>query len=191
MGDSLRQDYIAAASALAPQIKAANEELDSCRRLPPGLAKAINDAGLFHLYLPRSMGGPEVDPLTCFHVIEEISRWDGSVGWCTLLSSAASLFPGWLKAEVGKAMLGQPPDLRMAASFRPIGEARIVDGGYRVTGRWDYASGVDHANWLAPNCKLMDANGPRLTPAGAPETRMVMFPAETATIHDTWFTMGM
>ena len=95
------------------------------------------------------------------------------MGWCTLLAIDASLFTGWLKAEVGKSMFGQPPELRAAASFRPIGEARIVDGGYRVTGRWDYASGVDNANWLAANCKVVDANGPRLTPAGTPETRMV------------------
>ena len=191
MRDTLQQSHVTAAASLAPQIEAAKEQLDRGRRLPPELAQAIDDVDLFHLYLPRSMGGPEVEPLTAFYVVEEISRRDGSVGWCTLLAIDASLFTGWLKSEVGKSMFGQPPELRGAVSFRPIGEARIVDGGYRVTGRWDYASGVDNANWLAANCKVMDASGPRLTPAGTPETRMVMFPAETATIHDTWFTMGM
>ena len=188
---NIQQDYVASAVALVPQIRALREELESERRMPAALAQALAQAGLLRLYLPRSMGGPEVDPITYFHVIEELSRVDGSVGWCAFLSSDATIFAGWLKSDVGKAMFGEPPDARMAASFRAIGDARPVDGGYLVNGRWDYASGIDHANWLATQCRVVNDNGPRLGPAGAPETRMVMMPAESATIHDTWFPMGM
>ena len=121
------------------------------------LVRSLDQAGFFHLWLPRSMGGPEVDPITSFRIIEEISRVDGSVGWCAMLSVMGTLFAGWLSADVGKSMFGEPPEARIAESFRALGEAKSVDGGYLVSGRWDYASGVNHANWLALSCKVMDS----------------------------------
>ena len=66
-----------------------------------------------------------------------------------------------------------------------------VDGGYRVSGRWDYASGVDHASWLLCTCNVEDNNGPLLTAEGTPVTRVLFAPAQAATIIDTWDVMGM
>ncbi|MFQ6031248.1 MAG: acyl-CoA dehydrogenase family protein, partial [Dehalococcoidia bacterium] len=156
MRQTLSGDFIAAARALAPEIQAAREELDTARRLPIRVVQALTEAGLFQLFLPRSMGGPEVDPITFFHVIEELSMMDGSVGWCALLSSAGSIYAGSLSVDVGRSLFGQPPDFRGAGSFRPLGEARIVEGGYRVSGRWDYASGIDHARHLFFSCRVVD-----------------------------------
>ncbi len=191
MVNAAHQDFIANAIALKPTIRQYREELDSGNRLPPELARQLNEAGLFQLALPRSMGGPESDPLTSFRVIEELSRVDGSVGWCAMLSSSCSLFAGWLTADVGRAMFGQPPDFRMAGSIRPQGEALVVDGGYRLRGQWDYASGVHHANWLLCTCKLVDANGPLTNPDGTPQIRTLLAPAEAAVLHDTWAVVGL
>jgi len=191
MRAALRQDLVAYATALAPQISAVRDELESGGHLPAALVQALDQAGLMQLYLPRSMGGPEVDPISSYHIIEEISKVDGSVGWCTFLSSVGCYYSGWLKAEVGRELYGSDPHVRIAASFRALGEAKAVDGGYIVTGRWDYASGIDHANWLAVGCRVADEKGPRLTPTGKPEERMFMVPAEHAAIHDTWSPMGM
>ena len=187
----MRQDFVAQAVALAPQIRSARDELESVRQLPAALVQSLDQAGLMQLYLPRSMGGPEVDPISSYHVIEEISKVDGSVGWCTFLSSVGCYFSGWLKAEVGRELYGNNPHVRIAASFRALGEAQAVDGGYQVTGQWDYASGIDHANWLAVSCRVMDKEGLRLTPSGDPVNRMFMVSAEHATIYDTWNPMGM
>ena len=85
-----------------------------------------NAIELFHYSLPRSMGGPELDPITSFLVIEELSKADGSVGWCSLISSAFVWYAGSISAEVGHALFGQPPDACGAGSFRPVGEARVV-----------------------------------------------------------------
>ena len=191
MVNAVNQDLIANAVALKPTISQYREELDSGARLPAGLARELNKAGLFQLALPRSMGGPESDPLTSFRVIEELSKVDGSVGWCAMLSSSCSLFAGWLNADVGRAMFGQPPDFRMAGSIRPQGEALVVDGGYRLRGRWDYASGVHHANWLLCTCKIVDANGPLTNPDGSPLIRTLLAPAEAAVLHDTWSVVGL
>jgi alkylation response protein AidB-like acyl-CoA dehydrogenase len=75
--------------------------------------------------------------------------------------------------------------------MRPEGKAYPVDGGYRVQGRWDFASGIQHANWLICTCMVMDGDTPRRLPTGAPETRALMVPAIDATIVDTWSVVGM
>jgi alkylation response protein AidB-like acyl-CoA dehydrogenase len=192
MGQATPQDdVVAMARRLVPHIRAKREELETARRVPASLVQAIAEAGLFQLHLPRSMGGLELPPLTSFRVIEEFSRVDGSVGWCTMIANAASFFAGRLCPEAGRDLFGQPPDVRIAGSLRPEGKAYTVDGGYRVEGRWDFASGVDHARWLLCTCTIMDGDEPRLAPDGTPELRHLLVPAADATIVDTWSVVGM
>jgi alkylation response protein AidB-like acyl-CoA dehydrogenase len=119
MRHPMTDEVVTAAFNLAPHLHAAREEGVATRRVPPALAEALAAAGLFQRHLPRSMGGPELPPLTAFRVIKALSQADGSVGWCTMIATAVSLFAGWLPAEVGRAMCGQPPDLRVAGSLRP------------------------------------------------------------------------
>ncbi len=186
-----QDDMIASAVNLIPHIEACRDELETLRHLPPSLAKAMTHAGIFQLHLPRTMGGPEHPPLTSFRVVEELSKVDGSVGWCAMLAGSGSLLAGWLRPEVGRELLGHPPDIRMAGSIRPEGRAYPVADGYRVQGQWNFASGVHHANWLFCTCLVMDGDQPRLTSAGIPETRSLWVPAEAATIVDTWSVVGM
>ena len=191
MRPTLSHDVVAAAMDLAPHIRAVRDDLDTARQLPPSLAQAMTAAGLLQLYLPRSVGGPETPPLTVFRAIEELSKIDGSVGWCAMIGTAVSLFMGWLPPAVSRELFGQPPDVRIAGSLRPEGQAHPVDGGYRVSGRWDFASGVHHANWLFCSCKIMDGAQPKLNAAGMPLTRTMIVPAAAATIVDTWSVVGM
>ena len=177
------EDVVAVARGLQAEIRNAREEVEANRRLPFPLVEKMEQAGLFRLSLPQSMGGPECDPLTSFAAVEELSRADGSVGWCSMLSSTCSLFAGFLPSDVGRAMFGEPPSFRMAGSIRPEGRAVVVDGGYRASGRWDYASGINHANWLLCTCVIEDG--------GLPETRSLLAPMEAATVHDNWSTVGM
>jgi alkylation response protein AidB-like acyl-CoA dehydrogenase len=76
-----------AAIGLAEQIRAANDEIERGRRLPPSIAAAMKDAGVFGMAMPRGWGGPELDPLTQFRVIEALAMADGSVGWCAMIGS--------------------------------------------------------------------------------------------------------
>src|SRR3984893_7212325 len=89
-------DVIAGAKRLVPLILAARDECEQIRRVPPEVAKALAAAGLLQMFLPRSMGGPELAPLTVFLAIEEISQADGSVGWWALIATARPVGPGWV-----------------------------------------------------------------------------------------------
>jgi alkylation response protein AidB-like acyl-CoA dehydrogenase len=86
-------DHFAAARRLEPLVALLRDRLDHERRLPDELVQAIHDAGLFSMWLPHSVGGAELPPLAFLEVIEELSRQDGSVGWCTAIAASPARFP--------------------------------------------------------------------------------------------------
>jgi indole-3-acetate monooxygenase len=184
-------DVVATAASLAPLITAASEEGEARRCTPPRVVEALAAAGLLQMFLPRAIGGRELPPLVAFRAIEEVSKADGSVGWCTMIATVLSLFTGWLDADIARAMVGTPADLRAAGSLRPQGEAREANGGYRVSGRWNFASGVTYADWLYCTCRVMDGSAPRMTAAGIPLTRAAWIPASVARVDDTWSVVGL
>ena len=182
---------VAAAMALAPAVRAAADDAERMRQTPPALAAEITRAGIYQMYLPRSVGGPETPPLTAFRVVEALSRVDGSVGWCAMIATAISMSVGRLPVEVGRELAGTPADYRGAGSARPGGQAWAVPGGYRVKGRWNFASGIQNARWLYCTCIMMNGDMPAVTAAGAPVLRGVWIPRASVTIVDTWQVMGM
>jgi alkylation response protein AidB-like acyl-CoA dehydrogenase len=193
--DSPLPDIVAAAQALAPAVRAARAEAERMRQTPPALAAEMTRAGIYQMYLPRSMGGPEMAPLTVFQVVEELSRADGSVGWCAMIANAMALNVGRLPAEVGRELAGTPADYRAAGSARPggpsAGRVWAVPGGYRLRGQWNFASGIDNARWLYCTAIMMDGDTPIRNAAGRPVLRALWVPRESVTIVDTWSVMGM
>ena len=191
MSDIQTHDPVAAAKALASQIKAARAEIQSQSQLPDSLAEAMAQAGLFQLYVPAAIGGPETDPITAFKAVEELSKVDGSVGWCSFVASAISMYTAWVPGQLGRTLFGPPLDVRAAGSFRPTADALLVDGGYKIGGRWNYVSGVDHANWLFLNCNIVNESGPVHDDQDEPVTRMMIVPRSAGVVEKTWSTMGM
>lgn len=182
---------MAAAEALAPQVRAAREEAERLRHVPPHIAEAMAGAGFLQMYLPKALGGPQLSPLAVFRIVETLSRADGSIGWCSMIATAQSASACWFPLEVGRAMAGEPADLRLAGSIRPLGKAVPVDGGYRVSGQWDFASGVHHAKWLMCTCVILDGDKPRRDPSGQPVWRVMWVPKAQGRIVDTWTVLGL
>jgi alkylation response protein AidB-like acyl-CoA dehydrogenase len=183
-------DILVAARALAPQIRAAAEEIERERRLPLPLVQAMTEAGIFRMPMPRAWGGPEVDPLTQVRIVEELSYADPSVGWCAMIGSDGGYFTAFLDDAVGRALY---PDLDYVtgSSTRPTGRAVVVDGGYRVSGRWQFSSGCQHSTYLVGNCVVFDEAGQRFLEDGMPVSRLCYLPAERCQILDTWTTTGL
>jgi alkylation response protein AidB-like acyl-CoA dehydrogenase len=184
-------DLTAVARQLGAQIRAGRQEAEELRQTLPALADSNAKAGLYRMYLPRSAGGPEMSPPAAFSAIEELSKADGSVGWNTMIASVLSFFVGWLAPGVARGMCGEPANLRVTGSLRPQGGAWPVDGGYRVKGQWNFASGIRNANWLHCTCMVMDGDKPEITATGTPRVRVMWVPAGAATIKDTWSVIGM
>ncbi|HEY6438703.1 MAG TPA: acyl-CoA dehydrogenase family protein [Acetobacteraceae bacterium] len=180
-----------AARALAPLIHGFAEEIERSRRLPLPLVDAMAQAGLFRLWVPRALDGEEADPMTLVRVVEEISRADGSVGWCVAIGGGSGVFGGYLPSVSAREIYRGDPNVRMAGSFRPFGEAVVVDGGYRVTGRWPLGSGCQHSPWIVGSCRILDSAEPRLSADGTPVTRILLFPVADCEIADTWHSIGL
>ena len=187
----MAETLLEAAKNLLPMIRANLDRIDSDCQLPPELASAMAEKGLFSLYVPRSLGGPESDPLTAFQVVEEISRVDGSTGWCAFNGTALTAAVSRISVAAAKELFGDPPDIRGSGSARSGGTAKLTEGGYVVNGRWNYLSGVDHAKCLFLNCDVVDDNGPVLSEDGNPVTRVAVVPLEAGTVHENWSTLGM
>jgi len=183
---------LAAARALLPRIRAAAEEIERERRLPVALVRALADAGLFRMSLPPSLGGPAIDPLTRFEVIEAVATADAATAWCLEIgSSVAWMVGGWLREDVARAILCRHPyDLVCGAVAVPRGHARPVPGGYRLTGRWPWGSGCTHSAWIAGAGVVAD-DGASPGPTGAPVVRVFVVPASEVEIIDTWTSIGL
>jgi alkylation response protein AidB-like acyl-CoA dehydrogenase len=138
------------------------------------------------------LGGLEVPPLTFYEVVEAIARLDGSTGWCAFIGGSDGLVGASLAPQTAEAMFGHNPQVILAGSVAPAGTATVVAGGYRVSGRWPYASGSQHCTWVFGGCQVLDGGELRLTAPGVPEVRMVLIPATQATIlEDTWEVSGL
>jgi indole-3-acetate monooxygenase len=152
---SIRPDagpaLLGAARALLPRIRAAAEGGERERRLPVSLVRDLADAGLFRMFLPPSLGGVAVDPLTRFEVIEAVATADAATAWCLEIGSGlAWMVGGWLREDVARAILcGHPYDLVCGAVAVARGRARRVPGGYRLDGRWPWGTGCTHSTWIA------------------------------------------
>ena len=188
-----RGDIVEAARTLMPRIRECAEQIEREGRLPGELVQALAEAGIFRMLAPRAIGGGEIDPLTHFEVIEALSQADGSVGWCATIGSGGGWLASFLRPDVGYQLVARDPYAVMAGSLGlpPGARAVAVDGGYRVSGRWAFASGCLHAKWLSGHTVVLDGDTPRLRPDGSPVTRVMIFPADEARIIDTWSVMGL
>ena len=183
--------FVDAAKALAPQIHQLAGEIEQSRRLPMPLVESMAGAGLFRLWIPRSLGGEETDPMTLARVIEEVSRADGAVGWCLAIGGAYGAFGGYLQPEAAHEIYGSDPDVRTAGAFRPSGIATVVEGGYRVAGRWQLGSGCQHSNWIVGGCRIMEGSNRASEPTVRPTTRILFFPSSDCEIINTWDSIGL
>lgn len=108
-----------AARALGPHVEACADQIEQDRSLPQPLVNAIVKAGLFKMLVPREMGGSEASPSTLVRVVEEVSRFDASVGWCVCLGAINGISSGCLPAHVAKEIFAQDEHACIAASVGP------------------------------------------------------------------------
>ncbi len=178
--------------ALAPAISERAEEVEEARRLPLDLLDQLIEAGCFRMGLPRSHGGDELSIVEIIRVIEELARADGSVGWAAMIGGTAAELFALLPKERFDALYASGPDLIGGGTLAPKGVAVPVDGGYRASGRWPFASGSEHCTWLMAHCVVLTPEGtPEPGPHGIPRLMAAVLPAQAFTIVDTWHVSGL
>jgi alkylation response protein AidB-like acyl-CoA dehydrogenase len=176
--------------ALRPTIEAHRGEGDGLHHLPDTIARAIVEANVYRLLLPHEFGGEDVDPITYYDLVEEVSSYDGSAGWNYSIGSSTPVILGDL-SPIRLGAIFVSPDSCIAASASPPGRAVEVEGGYRVKGRFAWASGVHQARWVVANCFVFDGDQMRKSAVGTPVALGLVMPKQDCNVLDTWHVVGM
>ena len=174
---------LAAVRELIPDIVARGDEIERGRRLPLDLVDRLRSAGCFRMLVPRRLGGAEASLSEHLQLLRELAVADGSVGWTVMIGSSAPMIVGKLPPASFDMVYADGPDVVVAGTFNPTGIATVVDGGFRASGRWAFASGCEHADWFVAHCMVDDGSVPPL--------RMMVLPASEVDIIDTWTVSGL
>ena len=187
---------IAAAKALQPLVRAKAKEAQRLRHTPEEVVRAMAQAGLYSVAAPACFGGAEADPFTTIEVIETISEADGSIGWVLMIGiETVGIGGSLMERDTAARLFATNPNLVLCGALNPQGRARRVDGGWRVTGQWPFASGCHHAHYFWGQCLIENdsENGHDQPSNGGSRTRPieVIVPRAEYEIVDTWRTNGL
>jgi alkylation response protein AidB-like acyl-CoA dehydrogenase len=177
---------------MAPMIAKRAAEIEAARRIPLDLVATLKSIGVFRMLAPKSHGGLELELSGALKILAALAKIDGSLGWAAMVGSGSSLLASSLPRETYDQIYRDGPDVIFAGSRQPAGTGEAVDGGLRVNGRWPFASGCQHADWIFAAC-VMTKDGQPLPGRidGVPMIRFVFLPATYCQIEDTWHAAGL
>ena len=179
------------AHSLEPVIRQHAQALED-GHIPPSLVDALYEAGVFAAMLPREVGGLEAEPVEWLQMIEELARINASAGWLAFIQSGVGLT--FLDPErFERFRIRGGGRLILAMSLGRIGGKAIrVEGGYRISGRWPFASGSPFATWLGGMSTVSGEDGaPVLGANRQPQLLLAIWPADQARLIDTWDGLGL
>jgi 3-hydroxy-9,10-secoandrosta-1,3,5(10)-triene-9,17-dione monooxygenase len=180
-------EAVARAKALVPRVRALAGEAEAGRRVPEPLIRDFIEAGLVRLLTPRRFGGHELGLDAFIDATLEIARADGSIGWCFSFLNIHSWLLAMLPEAAQQEVWGADPDACIANVNVPGGQAVPTDGGYRLTGVWPWASGIQHCGW-ALLAGIVPA--PAGSEPGPPDVRLFLVPKADFQVKETWFVAG-
>ena len=178
------ETVLQAVRQLAPAVLDRAAEIETARRLPLDLVDELRAAGCFRLVRPATHGGLEASICDAMRVLESLARGDASVAWTVMIGAGSWIDLAHLPRETFDALYAVNPDAITAGVFNPTGSIGRIDGDYRVTGRWSFASGCEHADVIFGNCVegVVD---------GMPQLRGAVFAPSDVVIEDTWSVSGL
>lgn len=165
---------------LVPVLKQRARQAEELRHIPEETIRDLKDAGLFQIPTPAMFGGNGHEIDLMFRVAMEVGRGCGSTGWCYSVLSIHNWMIGHWPMALQEEYFATGPDTLSSSSFAPIGKLTPVEGGYRLSGHWEFSSGADAGTWA-----LVGAMSPQ-----GPAFMMVPQP-DYAILHDTWHVSGM
>ena len=179
---------LASLEEITPIIEKHRDEAEENRRLSDPVVGALKEAGFLRLYLPRSYGGLEVDPIALFHLTERISRLDASVGWLIANGNALAYVTSHLSEAGTDAIFGSDPNATVCGSLNSMGKAIAENGGYRFSSQSPFNTGCSFSDWCLMQGQVDRDDGPS---DAEPEMIALFCPMKDAEIIDNWDVIGM
>ncbi|MEU7551357.1 acyl-CoA dehydrogenase family protein [Streptomyces sp. NPDC044571] len=185
-------ELLVRAQALAPLLRERSDEIEQARRLPADVVDLLRGAGVFRMAFGREWGGLELTSMEQTEVVEALAYGDASAAWCAVMGASTGVYSAFLEPAVAKEMF-PTPDLVTAGLLQPTGRAERVPGGFRLSGRWSFGSGITHADWVTSGAFLYEDGKPYASPDGsnAHASRQFLVPREQVEVLDNWYTTGM
>jgi len=187
------QPLVQAAAALQPVLRLYHQEIEREQRLPKALVEQLHAAGFYRMVIPRALGGLQVDPLTYLRVVELLAEGAGSVGWNLANNSIGQLVTLGLPDEGVHEIYEHGADTIIAGTAVPGGGRAVpIEGGYRVSGRWQFGSGCREAAWMLGSFQVLEDGRPRRRPDGTSLYWRGIFPrAEAEIVAGSWDVAGL
>jgi indole-3-acetate monooxygenase len=183
---TLTDELHSAVERLRPILEATEEQAERDRRMPPAVVEALKESGLWRLASPAVVGGMEADPLLEFEVYEAISRISTAGCWTAFIGSIHTAWPlAYVHGDEAAQSIANSDPPVVAGQLAPLGRAEVVDGGLRVTGRYSWGSGINHATWVMGGAlSEQETDGP-------PIMHVWVAPKEQVEVLDNWFVSGL
>ncbi|MCP4905164.1 MAG: hypothetical protein GY910_09300 [bacterium] len=186
------ESLLACARSLAPIVEAEALASEEAATLTPKCVDALRESGLFARFLPREIGGDEIEPTIALALVEEFARQDGSTGWCfgmnaVMTGICSSALP---QSGIDRIFSHSPSSVLMAGGFPPTGRADREGDAWRVNGHFRFGSGILHADWVV--CSVIEFSGeaPRMD-GEVPQMRTFVVPREEVRITKNWDVAGL
>ena len=183
-------ERLSIAGGALPDDGAAREWTDREGRLHPDAVDALRASGVARAAVPAELGGPGLTPMAQIELVEEFSRVDGAVGWCAMIAAAASYSCGFLQPDAAKRWFG-PAHACLAGQLQPTGRAERVDGGFVVSGRFRFGSGIGHATMVLAGCVVTQNGKTVRDERGRPQLRTILVEPSQVQVLDNWDTVGL
>jgi len=175
---------------IAPMLTKAVEQDEQNTRVSEPVFKALRNAGLYKLFLPASLGGLEIDPLTVAKLVERVAHYNPAAAWSIMVANTSNWIAKFLPAEVAEQVCHPSRNTYCAGSFAAPVMATIADGGYMIAGQVPLCSNVHQAQWITLLSIIMQDGHPVMN-NGMPEMRAVVLKSEDCHVVDTWQALGM
>ncbi|WNV87626.1 acyl-CoA dehydrogenase family protein [Umezawaea sp. Da 62-37] len=182
-------EWVGKVAEIAPLIAEHRNTADEQRRTPLAVMDALRAANLHRMWVSKEFGGGQVSIETGSAVVQAIARLDASVAWQIGVQGAIGRLSDYLPEPTARKLFKNHSGL-VVGGVNPAGTAEVVDGGFRLSGQWAFASGYAHADWIVCSAFVTEGGEPRITPFGK-ETRMLFVPVAETHMLDTWHTVGL
>ena len=183
--------YLAAAHDIAERIIPLTDRIDSERQLPPDIAAEIADQGLFRLLVPRSLGGAELAHPDFLKIVEIFAEVDASAAWCINQNNVFATHSALMDEAFAQELYRDPRTVITNGPPTSTSKAVPTDGGYRLSGRWNFSSGIPHANWVAALTPVMRPGDVQPPLSDRSTSRMFLIPKSDVRLIDTWDVLGL
>jgi alkylation response protein AidB-like acyl-CoA dehydrogenase len=170
---------------ILPAIAALADRSEQERRVPPESIEMLKKVGAFKILQPKRFGGAEADLQMFYDITAAIGSACASTGWVSGVCGSHQWVVSQFSERAQCDVWEDAPETLVSGTYAPTGTAMPVNGGYRLSGAWGFASGCDHAGWHFAGAAIEPAAN------GARETAFFLVPANEVTFKDTWFSSGL